>query len=416
MGYRHDRALGSPPSSNAPIQGREIVILHHRTGPGRLRQATPERDIALAHLATQPLPSALKTPRTQTSPRSQVPGRRKLVHIQSDLRQQSPGGHSVDSGNGAQPNDLILKREHALIDLLLDLAPFRFREAQVLEELSEQESMMLGHTTFERQFQFRDLVPQQPFGHIRQPGRVLLPGEHRLQDRSARSAQSIGRYRCQLNVGILQHLLNAIRNPVDLLYQTHAIPREVAKFTGGLRRHETPAEQSVLQQVRDPLAVFLVRLPTGHGFNVLRIHQQHLEPLRKNVPHRLPVHPGGLHGHMGYAALLEPIGQLQQIVSECPEALLLFTALPLGLSPQHTGGNTLLMHVQTTTAGIDNFHRATPFTARRRTLRKSENLLRVLSATSGGYNSLCFSASQPYSYENTFRRSEQAAPRSLCGP
>src|SRR2546429_3237184 len=68
----------------------------------------------------------------------------------------------------------------------------------------------------------------------------------------------------------------------------------------------------------------------------MRIHQQHLEPLRKNVPHRLPVHPGGFHGHMGYAALLEPIGQLQQIVSECPEALLLSTALPLGLSPQHT--------------------------------------------------------------------------------
>ena len=33
----------------------------------------------------------------------------------------------------------------------------------------------------------------------------------------------------------------------------------------------------------------------------------------------------------------------------------------------------------------------------RRTLRKSGNLLPVLSATSGGYNSLCFSASQPYS-------------------
>src|SRR2546429_4766986 len=30
--------------------------------------------------------------------------------------------------------------------------------------------------------------------------------------------------------------------------------------------------------------------------------------------------------------------------------------------------------------------------------RKSENLLCVLSATSGGYNSLCFPASQPYSY------------------
>src|SRR5437667_646741 len=37
-------------------------------------------------------------------------------------------------------------------------------------------------------------------------------------------------------------------------------------------------------------------------------------------------------------------------------------------------------------------------TAWRWTLRKSENLLCVLSATSGGYNSLCFPASQPYSY------------------
>src|SRR6202790_3665554 len=44
MSYRHDRALGSPPSSNAPIQRREIVVLHHRDGPGRLRQTTAERD------------------------------------------------------------------------------------------------------------------------------------------------------------------------------------------------------------------------------------------------------------------------------------------------------------------------------------------------------------------------------------
>src|SRR6202166_1022534 len=135
----------------------------------------------------------------------------------------------------------------------------------MLEELSEQKSMMLGHTTFQRQLQFRDLVPQQPFGQLCQPSSVFLPGEHRLQDRSSRSTQSISRYRCQLNVGILQHFLNSIRNPIDLLYQTHAIPREVAKLTYGLWGHETSAEQSVLQQIRDPLAVFLVRLPTGHN-------------------------------------------------------------------------------------------------------------------------------------------------------
>jgi hypothetical protein len=156
-------------------------------------------------------------------------------------------------------------------------------------------------------------------------------------------------------------LLDAVRDAVDLLRQTHAIPREVAKFTRRSRGHETPAEQSVPQQVRNPLAVFLVRLPTGHGFDVLRVHQQHLELLRKNVPHRLPVHAGRLHGYMRYAALLEPIGQPKQIVSEGPEAPLLFTALPLALGPQHTRSDALLVHIQTTTARIDDFHRATPF-------------------------------------------------------
>src|ERR1700756_423116 len=64
---------------------------------------------------------------------------------------------------------------------------------------------------------------------------------------------------------------------------------------------------------------------------------------------------------MGYAGLPEPVGQLQSIVSAGPEASLLFTALPHGLGPQHTRGNTLLVHVQTTTARIDHFHRTPPF-------------------------------------------------------
>jgi hypothetical protein len=38
----------------------------------------------------------------------------------------------------------------------------------------------------------------------------------------------------------------------------------------------------LLQQVSDPLAVFLVGLPARHGLEVLCIHQQHLELLREN--------------------------------------------------------------------------------------------------------------------------------------
>src|SRR5207244_10794706 len=57
----------------------------------------------------------------------------------------------------------------------------------------------------------------------------------------------------------------------------------------------------------------------------------------------------------------KPLGHRQSLVSEGPTASLRVTALPLGLRPQHTRGNTLLVHVQTTAARIDHFHRISPF-------------------------------------------------------
>jgi len=77
------------------------------------------------------------------------------------------------------------------VDLSLDLTQFRFREVQMIEQLSEQKSMMFGHPTFQRQLQFRNLVPQQPFGHLRQPRRVLLTGEHGFQNRSEAPSASV---------------------------------------------------------------------------------------------------------------------------------------------------------------------------------------------------------------------------------
>ena len=104
MCYRHDRALGSPPSSNAPIQRRQVVVLHHRDGPGRLRQTTAERDIALAHLAAQPLPGARKT-------RVGAPGDHDLLVAQ---RHQGIDARSAASGNvGSSERDSDLQERDA---------------------------------------------------------------------------------------------------------------------------------------------------------------------------------------------------------------------------------------------------------------------------------------------------------------
>ena len=160
MGYGHDGTFSSPPGGNAPIQCREVVVLHHGDGPSRLRQTTAERHISLAQPPAQTFPGALEIPWTETSPGSEVRRGRKLIHIQPDLRQQSPSGHAVHPGDGTQPRDLTLKRAHAPLDLFLELFLFRFGEAQMIVELLEQKAVMLGHVTFERQLQW--IFPKPP--------------------------------------------------------------------------------------------------------------------------------------------------------------------------------------------------------------------------------------------------------------
>src|SRR5438270_1328804 len=54
----------------------------------------------------------------------------------------------------------------------------------------------------------------------------------------------------------------------------------------------------MLQQLRDPFAIFYVRLPARHVLDVLRVHQQQLKAILQKVPNRLPVNTRRLHGHL----------------------------------------------------------------------------------------------------------------------
>src|SRR2546429_9316403 len=89
--------LAPPSRSDAAIQRREVVILGHRDRPGRLRQTSAERNIALAHLAAQSLPGALKITGTQRSPGRQMLRRRKLIHVQSDRSEERRVGKECRS-------------------------------------------------------------------------------------------------------------------------------------------------------------------------------------------------------------------------------------------------------------------------------------------------------------------------------
>src|ERR1700731_1244270 len=164
--------------------------------------------------------------------------------------------------------------------------------------------------------------------------------------------------------------------------------------------HNTSSQQPMLQQIGDPLAVFLIRLPPWHCFDVLRIHQQHLKLSFQKVPHRLPIHSRGLHRYMGYSTGAQPIAQLQQLPRECSERPGL-TPPPGG--PQHTRRHTLLVNIQTATDFMYILHRQTPSAAQRRTSANYRNSLTCSPPYDRGNSSLCPSTSRSYSYSGSNR-------------
>src|ERR1700692_1943271 len=70
------------------------------------------------------------------------------------------------------------------------------------------------------------------------------------------------------------------------------------------------------------------------------------------MPHWLPEHPGRLHGHVGTAALGQPVAEAQQLLRGGPER----PHLLLDLLALHR----VVVHVQPCTAKVHNLHHA-PF-------------------------------------------------------
>ena len=78
-----------------------------------------------------------------------------------------------------------------------------------------------------------------------------------------------------------------------LLRQRGPSSRQIAQIANLSRWYEALAQQAVLVQIGDPLAVLLIGLAPGHNLDFLRVRQQQIESLRlQNIPHWLPVNTG----------------------------------------------------------------------------------------------------------------------------
>ena len=127
------------------------------------------------------------------------------------------------------------------------------------------------------------------------------------QDGATRDAHHIGRDTGQFDVGALQGFVNAVDQRGALPHKGGAIPGQFAQFPLADGRHETGAQQAVLQQLGQPLGILDIGLAPWHGFDVLGVHQQHFKVGFQDIEDRLPVFAGALHGDVGDAVTGQPV-------------------------------------------------------------------------------------------------------------
>lgn len=83
--------------------------------------------------------------------------------------------------------------------------------------------------------------------------------------------------------------------------------RQLTQLTLRAVGDEAGPQQSMPEQVGDPLRILDVRLASGHRFDVPSVDHHGLQLRALNqVDQRLPVDAAALHGHVGHRLGLEP--------------------------------------------------------------------------------------------------------------
>ena len=132
-----------------------------------------------------------------------------------------------------------------------------------------------------------------------------------MQDHARGFPPNVADHITQFQLGIFQCLLHPLDLSGLLLGQADPSARQVTQLALWTGRDETGFEQTVLQQVGNPLGIFDIGLAPGDRFDLLRIDHEHFKVACQQIKHRFPIHSRGLEGDMRTALLFEPIRELQ---------------------------------------------------------------------------------------------------------
>src|SRR5260221_6571954 len=116
----------------------------------------------------------------------------------------------------------------------------------------------------------------------------------------------------------------------------------------------------MLKQISNPLGVPQIRLAPRNSLEVLRIDHQDLHLALQDMKDRSPKDPRTLHCDMCTVGRFEPRCEYQQVGLHRAKGSDLLALLSRCSRADQVGNNGLLMHIQTTTASMDDVHLSPP--------------------------------------------------------
>ncbi|KQB91405.1 hypothetical protein B4110_3718 [Parageobacillus toebii] len=146
---------------------------------------------------------------------------------------------------------------------------------------------------------------------LKQPGEDVFSG----------NAEEIGEDRAEFDIGRLEHFLNPVFLRSQLSDPLFAEAGKIPQFANIRWGDETFFNESMAEQLGDPLGVRDIGFSSRDIFDPLRIGQCQVDIALEEGEDRFPIHAGGFHGDMGNAMFFEPLKQVAKSLRERGEGL-----------------------------------------------------------------------------------------------
>ena len=117
----------------------------------------------------------------------------------------------------------------------------------------------------------------------------------------------------------------------------------------------------MLEDVGNPLGIFLIRFLSPNRLDILGMDQNNGAGVFQNVVNRYPIFPGGLHTDILAMVFSQPSNAPPQFIGKCGKALALVGCNAMIIGCGNTRHNKTFVNIHPTTDGVNNFeHNTSP--------------------------------------------------------